>query len=257
MIEKRSSSIHLKVIKATDIIQLAKLFNEIHKELLNNRDNDIKNKIISEYTSKPNISFHLKSDDGIEYSSDNLELFQEDGVIYNRVFIELGFRVSYFGLNYEARMSLSSNKYSNSYFEVEGRDNTWVVSTFQRLQECVSLWEHQESKIKRYGWPISIILTLMTGWFVGSIVFFVLNRFFDELGPSVYYSCTIGGFLVLFSYLPDKLAGSFAELWPDIEIVPNPEHKRILQRKRRNLSWIFSIIIIPFIISIIVALIMR
>lgn len=257
MIEKRSSSIHNKAIKPTDIVQLAKVFSTIYEELLSKHNKDVKNKIISEYASKPRVSFHLESDDGIEYSTDNLELFQQDGVIYNRVFTELGFRVDYFELSYEARMSLSCNKYSSSYFEVEGSDSNWVASTFQKLRDCVSLWEHQDSKIKRYRWPLSIALSVMVGWFLGTIVFFILNYYIHDLKPSIFYVCTITGSWFLGSILSWPLADHFAGLWPDIEIVPGPEHRRILQMKRHRLTWLFSVIIIPFLISLIVALIIQ
>lgn len=251
MIEKRSSSIHEKVIKPVDIINLAKLFDEIHKELMDKYNNDVKNKIISDYSSKPNISFHLQSDDGVEYSSDNLELFQKDGVIYNRAFIHLGFRVSYYELNFEARISLSERLCD---FEVEGSDVNWVRSTFQRLQECASLWEHQESAFKRWRWPISIILILMADW----VLIYVVVKISSLFSESVSFPAVITLVVLIVSVIcVFNLAEYFYKLWPDVEIVPEPEHKRVLQKKRSQIKWIFSVIIIPFIITLIVALALR
>lgn len=254
MIEKRASPIKLKVIKPADIVHVARLFFTIYEELLVKHQEKTKEKGTF-IGAHPEISFHISTNDGIEYSSDSLELFQPDGIVFDKIVSGFSFDVRYYLMNIDVSLSISSGKYPRGEIEVKGNDSNWVALTFQKLNDLITPWENQDTKIKRYRWPISVLLLVMSGWIVGTITFFIVNSFVTNMKPNsifIFIMISCWAFLGIFVFfLPDY----FDSLFPNIEIVPGQEHMRTLSKKRSYLKYIFTAVIIPFIIAFITSLI--
>lgn len=258
MLEKREYTIKSKVVKISDLRNSAHIFFEIFNKLSNKHDEDIKKKVISEYSREPAVKFTIQTNDNAEYSTDNLDLFNANGVLDTKVITRFTYVIGYYEKSADVTLSVADSRYI-SYrhtLTVQGSDTDWVSATFQKLQDCISTWESQESKIKKYRLPLSIITALMICWIFSSIVFYVITLFTHHLNNSVFYvvfAFSLGVSPTAIIYVESFLKN----LWPDIEFIPMPEHKRVLTKKRARLGWFFSIVVVPFLITLIVDLLFR
>jgi hypothetical protein len=262
MLEKRVYRIRNRVIKAADIRNASTVFIDIYKKLLKKHNEDIQSKAISQYTHQPSIKFSIDTNDNANYSSDNPdnpELFNANGILDTKVITGFTYYISYYQESLDVTLSLSDSRYGghSGTITVQGTDNDWVSATFQKLQDCITLWESQKSQIKRYRWFFSPILLLMTGWILGTIIYYLVLLFQPNLSDngSWLIPLLVGLWLAMSISLP--IGNYIDNLWPDIEFIPVPEQERVLTKKRAQLGWIFSVIVVPFVISIILELIFR
>lgn len=84
MIEIRNSSIQQKIIKPSNIVSIAQLFFAIYNELLQEHNEKTKEMGVNIGLS-PSVSFSISTSDSINYSTDNLDLFQSDGIVFQKV----------------------------------------------------------------------------------------------------------------------------------------------------------------------------
>jgi len=240
MIEKRVKAVNAKRIKASDIRALARIFQDEYSRLLQMHEEDINKGKKEKYVDKPKLNSDVTTKDGVEYSSDSMELFESGGILDNKVVTELSLRLSYALKEARIWVHIADSQLARyqSFIQIEGNDSTWVHGTFSKLTECVDSWEKQDAKLKRFRWPISFFAAIVAGFSVGWLFTIPLrgaeegSQSNDAIASIFVFISLITAMIVLF-FLPDYLN----KLWPDIEIVPVLEHERKLDKRRKYL-WI-------------------
>ncbi len=241
MNEKRFLNIQNKVLRPADLRKTASTFYEIYEGLLRRHHGDV-----DRTTLVPKVGFVFHTLDA-EYSSDDLDIVKADGILDDKVITAFTYHVSYFGPRLDLTLSLADTRFrswNTNSVQVSGNDNDWVNGTFQQLEDTISKWETQRPKIKKYRWPISIFLSVMILWILGTIFTYIYSLLVSDFDTSYYFTFPIlAMFLIVAPTM--TIAGYIADLWPNIEFVPGPEHERTLIIKRRRLAQLFTIIIIP------------
>lgn len=253
MIEKRTKIVNSKRIKANNIRTIARTVYDEYSRFLQDRQDKINKKEISKYSSEPEIAFEIAVKDDIEYSSNSMEVFENGGVLDSKVIEGFTFRFYYL---HKASIYININnpEYSSVHIiRVEGDDSTWVNGTFSKLSDVADSWERQNTVYKTFRWPISIILGILGGFFLGWLFTLPISQPLGNLNTSalkaaVFIPIFTIGFMVIMLLFENYIN----KLWPEIEIVPELEHERKLDKSRSRLKYIVSVIVIPFIISVIV-----
>jgi hypothetical protein len=253
MIEKRTKVINKKRIKADYIHAIAKILQDEYDEFLRHHKHAAgKRKTVMYLVGEPSIYFRVEVIDGIEYSSDSMELFADGNILNTKVITQFYFKLSYTPMHATVTVNISDSRYhAIHYVEVAGSDRTWVNGTFARLVEAIDSWEAQNNIYKILRWPISCFLGILGSYFIGWLLTLPLPKpdTTSEAGRLTIY---IFALIAIITFVPITFlfANYMDKLWPDIEIVPEPEHERKLDRSRNRLKYVVLAIVVPFLIAI-------
>lgn len=254
MIERRTKKINKRKIRANDIRMMAEIIRDEYTHFLKQHESEVLEGRLSEYDSGPKMSFKVITKDDVEYASDAMDLFKADGVLDRKVITGFSLNFFYTSITAGIHIAISDSRHTNrpSTIEVEGRDSTWVNGTFSKLSEAVDSWERQGSVWKDFRWPISVILGIFGGFTLGWLLTLPLEKASESSQATnttlaIFVCISFIAFWVILYLFESYLS----KLWPDIEIVPEPEHERKLDKKRGRFKYVMLGIVIPFLASVI------
>jgi hypothetical protein len=251
MLEKRSKAVTSRKVTANDLRELARLIQDEYARLREVHQEAINSGRITKYASGPRLRTRVMTKDTVEYSSDSMEPFEKGGILDTKVVTECSISLIYEAqqASVSARIVDSQSSPIKSLIEVEGNDRTWVSGTFSRLLDCANSWEKQGSVFKRYRWPISFFAALFIALSLGWLLTIPLRgtEKANDAVPGIFAIIFGAAGMPVFFFLADFLD----KLWPDIEIVPVPEHERRLDKRRKYLWGVISLILIPVVIAIV------
>jgi hypothetical protein len=164
------------------------------------------------------------------------------------------FHLKYYDKDKEIIVHLDDSLNTNniSYVKVRGDDSIWANGIFSKLVQSINTFEKQSSFARAFRWPLSVLLGILGAYpvaWLSTLFIPQTEKFRGSVFGLVYIAAlfTIGGLL----------ADYFSKLWPDIEIVPEPPHEKILFKRREQLKYVITVIIIPFIISAVVSFLIK
>jgi hypothetical protein len=260
----------MKIIKTgriRAIILTPEKVKEIAQQFYDEYERDIKQIGEKDYFS-PSLKFILRSEDGTQYEDKDMSMFLENGVLNIRKIVSVEMRYFYtrkddkdisIGLYHSV-----DPEYANR-ISVSGLDEKWVNGTFSGLQEILKNCERQKTFLANH---YVLVRLLFLACFVFSL--YVISGFlFDLIAKFITFSSaetlhlvrliSIG--VICLSGMPiwadqaSTLATKIGALYPDVELLVGPEHLQREARKRRRLLSLLSIVLIPTLISIVVALV--
>jgi len=201
-----------------------------------------------------NITITFKDDNKNRYAFDNIDFLSESiGILDNK---KINFaQVWYHGHGKDRRdinIELNHGKDGKIDGHISGHDELWVNGVHKSIEEIVSNWERQNQIPYKYWWLIAI----------GTITVILVPIYFLLIGLSssnkfLAYSFSLilwfvfSGIVILLFYLIPKIR----ELYPPIEFLIGPEHKKIEERRRKMIYAIVIILLIPLFISVIASII--
>jgi hypothetical protein len=251
--EKRVAKIKLRRFKAEDIKRLAKIIQLEYLNASTLHDEKIKNGSIPKRTPEPRIVFKVTTIEDFEYTLEPFEFENVEQILNTKIIKTFSLSFASFENNSNIEVAVTDSQYGNTprTIQVEGTDSTWVNGMFNRLVESINLCEKQ-SIIPKFRWPIAFVMTILGAYGLGWLITIPLPKL-TAAGKPNDLTQSIFAFIYLISFfvfLP--LLGIYLKkLWPDIEIVPLLTHERKLEKWRKSLYFVATIIIIPFIISIV------
>jgi hypothetical protein len=252
----RHFNISGRIITEKDIARIIGIINEEYHSL------ESKSKHISKM-------FKGCTEDGIVFESDNSTEFLSAELIQTKRTISFDSSLIDYNNDLSIYISIShgDSGYRNS-ISISGVDSNWVNSIFIRLQESIEASSPQDPFIFKYKTIIKIgsafgigrlyfflidnVLSFMIKkpstnppiWVVGMQNFFSTHPF---LHFALYYlfCFSIGWFPVLLLMMKAK------ELWPSVEFQIGPNYTLVEKQRRNILYLIFTLGILPLLISII------
>jgi hypothetical protein len=239
MYERRVHEIKSKIFKPDDIRRIAKLFEVIAIEFVGK---------ISEKDRMCDLSFSIESVDDATYSSNSIEIFQQEGLIDTKNIkrIHMSFQSYKPRATVEIHICDSRYGFGNS-IEVSGLDSTWVSGIYSKLLDSLNSCQLQNSLGTKYKWPLSILSTILIGLSFVGIANLILN-FTSESGIKISYWVAFSalGLSVIMSVPIEKM-------WPNVEIISGNNK---LQASSM-IKGIFYVILVPLIVAIIANLVSK
>jgi hypothetical protein len=251
MIETRTLRIQNKRINTTDVKRVSEVILQEYLKLSQNHTRRVENNELAKYHRMPEASFSITTKDGVNYTAP-LEKLADSDILDSKVVTDIHFKLYYYIEDIDLRVHISDSLSSgyHSFVEVQGSDSLWCRGIFDRLKEIISSFEAQSALFRSFRWPISVIFGLFVGYTLSWIVTLLIQQP-NELRSVVISFVSVGGFMTTVFLFEDYLS----KLWPAVELVPALEHERILEKRRRRLTWVITVIVVPFLIAIVVSLI--
>ncbi|THU32546.1 hypothetical protein FAM09_27540 [Niastella caeni] len=235
--EKRKLIFNGRIITPTIIRQLAKLFEEESF-----KPSDDFEKVITTIYS-------IDADDNSSYESQSTQIFESGEMIEKKVVTRINMRLNTFDNSKNIELQLSDSLKDDSttnFILVSGEDTIWVNGITAKFNEVLNQSQKQVKAISftEYCAFLAIII-------FNIIYFRLFYSSFEKMHSDFYKLIFIVGIPIVsmigFSNLGDYLKG----LWPSVELQTGPGYLQIPMLKRKKLSWILSVIIIPLLLGFI------
>lgn len=224
----------------------------------------------SQKNHRSSIELTLNCSDGTSYESDNSDLLN-DGDIIDLKKTESA-SIDYLDHETKKRVSItlrhgaSSNLFFGSKLTVSGEERNWVAGTFDSLSTVINAARPQDFWLIKHKTIMLNLGAIGIGIAVYALLDFLLLRHMQFTKEPSENVLAIRNFLkenkiilILLQISSFWLQGIFAsifirdwviKLWPSVEFDFGPEHERIEKMKRQRLGLFLTIIIIPFVISL-------
>lgn len=264
-IENRTYTIENKVFEPNHIKNLARLFQEEYNSSTTGK---------SEYSIKERnigLNFHLKCIEPISFESDSEELFKDNSKAYTKRIktIEMHFKegnekriklVIQHGDDYDKTTKTYNN---TSYLEVSGKNEMWVNGMLSKLMDYLQSVPTQKRGILNYDQIMFYGLCLLGGYL--TIIGISLNMCRNDANYYLKDLLKTDGLLVvsimiiILSLFPGVLFAIPIHNWierikhnvfPSIELLLGPEHLLVSKIKKRRIIYVWTVIVLPIIISI-------
>ena len=176
-------------------------------------------------------------------------------------------------------IELSQNEYDwSNTFLIEGSDESWVNNHNIKIHDYINSWKPQNKWFSKYKSVLFHFISLNIGLFSIRTLIYLMN----SLGYKPEDTKESEGFL---GFLMDKMLASFPSskylllgliswafgmwilimfwgsivryfdrLWPSIEFDFGPDHKRYPKNKRKAISVVVSLVVIPIILQLLYSL---
>ncbi len=251
MREEFSFIIRDKVIGAEDIRKLASLFDGMIAEY-----------VLQWYAGSNAPQRHLRvyyaieAVDGSKYAADSVDIFQAQGVLDSKAIRNVNMTFHDWDRDSDASVVLadSGSSGADSSIGVGGSDGMWVNATFRRLTECAISWEPQNPVIRRFRWWIGVPVVWATSWVCIAAAIAITNALGIGSLPSPLAlevaSISFLPVLAAFFWGPIFIDG----LWPKVEVVPVPQHLQRRQKRRGQIKWVLSAIVLAFVVGFLASL---
>ncbi len=252
MHEERLHNIVNKVITADDVRLLAKTIQSLVNEYIKDKYRGAKRKSLNY-----RLSYSIETIDDSKYSADNIDIFSDKGILDRKIVkrVKMNFYDYHDRAGITVELADSSLSYLSNTVEVEGNDSTWVNGVFHKLVDSVNAWKEQYQSIKRLRWLIALPTVWMITYTV-IVVVVLLVRLFSKNSSILIFSPYLI-FILASSGFAWFISDYLESLWPSIEIVPTQQQKQNLQNKRARIKYICSAVVLPFVITLIIALIVK
>jgi hypothetical protein len=229
LIETRRIDIKNKVVKISDIRQLATLFYEVSIDYIESQY-----KKIPENKRDYSIDFSVKTSGQTEYSSSSLDIFKLGGILDTKRPIELAMTFHDYKKDADISVELADTQlsYSRNTISVEGSDSTWVNGISNRLSDCLDSWENQKTAVKKYKWLIAIPLTWLFIWTIIAIIINLINFFSHKIIISVFSPYLLWVFSIgSFSWF---IADYIEKLWPKLRLFQSQSMNRNFKKREEE-----------------------
>ncbi|PKL69178.1 MAG: hypothetical protein CVV30_06265 [Methanomicrobiales archaeon HGW-Methanomicrobiales-1] len=241
-----------------DYLKILGLYNEAKNAYDLAKEKYLKNEIkkdeldqISYPADKPRISFETIWENN-SVNGSNIDIIEGDNLLNKKI---TSIEITYTRIN-NGRIHVKLHhhidcSYNNNYVAVSGSDEVWVNGIFNQINELIDNWQNQDTwiyKNKRFFELFSgLIIGVSSAYILTSLIYFFWpgKNFLLSFGILSF----IGLYMSLFIVWP--LVSYIEKLYPCIEFFMGPEHAQIEKIKREKIIFIFTIILIPFIISFI------
>lgn len=278
--ETRTLKIADKVIKAQDI---RRLFNDLESEFIrldqltekeldeellkekyskySDQEKQERKQLLKEYIYK---RLKIKASDGSLYEGNSKDILSEGGILDTKRIESIQF--DFIDNNHKTSISINirHSKYDlYNEVSVQGVDSLWVNGIIQKIENFLETIETQLTWSRRYFLPISILFAICIGTVLNAIliqglILWTKNTVPDPNSPKISMSTAriifFGLMTGLSTYPALSLAEKLKELWPTVELQTGPDFGQIEKRKRKTVWLIFSLIILPAAMTIILDL---
>lgn len=269
IIENRTRTIRNKIFASTHILQLAHLFQLEYDNTLSNITSNL------ETENLPILNFHLKCFESISFESDSDDIFKSGSKIYTKSIktIEMTFTygderriklVIQQGDSYASTGKYTKTLINNSYLEISGKNEFWVNGMLSKLLDYLQSVPEQKRGILDHMGMILLSLVIIVTYLVIMLIslnmcrndpnYFVKDFYLREGFPITILIILLLALpsllfiaLPILSYIDDVKQSAF----PSVELQVGPEHMLIAKLKKKKLTFIWSTIILPVILSII------
>lgn len=210
-------------------------------------------------------TFAATTSDGLKYSSETPELFENDGELDTKQIdsISIEFRDQTSDASIDIELSQHGSRYDfGNKVRIRGTNSTWVSGISDKLRVAVAEFKKQDGWPRVYSPWLGLISAYSFGRAITRVTDFVLTHLIHivvkipllDIVPGhewfwrvVYFVCivTIGG------PFANKLLGYLMELWPPVEFRMGREWMQVLPQRKRRLAWFFTGVILPLLVSVI------
>lgn len=201
--------------------------------------------------------------DTVVYSSQNMSLFEDGSPIKLKRVTSL--RMSFYNYDQKSQIEISlihGDSWRGSEVTISGIDSDWVNGCLTRLQEIFESFQPQNIFVSKFKNYIRLVIALGSG-----ALFFWVYRQIVPPNPSpeppphlieMLLATTSGKYA--FKYFAYACMGFFpgmffyeklAKCWPPVELQVGPEHSQIEAQRRKWISAVLLIGVVPFCINII------
>lgn len=223
-------------------------------------------KIKSEYdgsqSSHKSLEIQINCSDGVSYSSESDDLIQDGDVIDNKKCSQISIDYHDYSQNRRISLSLSHGEKHGNSLLVKG-DKNWTAGTFDTLNEVIESTKPQDHWLVKHKTLFLLVVAIALGYYFSRLIDF-LPTSNEESSASV---VGIRDFLhknpiilnlvkILLFWLSGIIPAMWLrdwtlKLWPHVEFDFGPEHKKVEKNRRQRLGLVFSIIILPLLLSFI------
>ncbi|HKC67229.1 MAG TPA: hypothetical protein VKG26_03305 [Bacteroidia bacterium] len=261
--ENRVHVISLKIFEAVHIKSIAKIFQQEYNIAIKNKNHlKIKDENIS-------LNFYIKCFEPVSFQSESDAIFSDNSKIYTKRIhsIEMTFKQ---GDEKNIRIVLQHGesegieKDGNSYLEVSGKNEIWVNGTLGKLEDYLKSVPEQTRGILNYD-NLLFFGSCAIGGYLTTIVI-SLDSCRDDANYCLKNLYKTDGILWLIfllgilSFIPGIFLGVFIDsqvkkiknnAYPSIELLIGPEHLLVSKKKKKQLNFLWTMITLPFIVSIV------
>ncbi len=222
-------------------------------------------RILSDAASElgtPRMSFTVLAFDASEYEGSSISLFQEGGLLETKQIRNIGMYMTNQAMDAEVRVKIvhETTDYGESEVRVSGYDSTWVNGVMARLEDAINGWQEQASWPRRFRWLFVILGAFGIGYIYGFALNLILEHFIhiqpirprpawvESLQPVIPFISLIINFM--FGIWPSLLlTNRLPALWPRVELCTGKEYARVASTRRRYAWAVFSLIMLPLLLS--------
>ncbi|MFN8334462.1 MAG: hypothetical protein U0U09_04990 [Cyclobacteriaceae bacterium] len=281
IIETRTLRISSRIIRSHEI---RRLFTDIENEI-NRLDGitdeeieriladekykkyDVKEKEREKRLLKKWISKRLKvkAIDNSVYEGHSNEILANGGILDSKQVISIDFDFTDSNHNLSIAISLhhSSSDLRNEV-RVQGADSIWVNGIIKKIEIFLDSLEPQSTWARKYSFLLTlffgICISIVASEILINIIFFLGRDFpLDPTSPKLSVRTARGIIFIMMlglsTYPAMTLTDKIKELWPLVELQTGQDYNQAERQKRRNVWLIFSLVILPTILTILTELI--
>ena len=198
---------------------------------------------------KHTLYFSVDANDGCSYESISVTIFKEGGVIKTKSIkqIKMHLVTEDYSKNLEIYFTQGlKDQTVDNYALVSGDDPNWVTGALDRINELVNTIEPQP-RIQRVVSIANLIV-----WAAALVTYYrVFWKDAEGLKNETLSLILTLGVVVGIFWCYYAMGGFFERLLPVVELQTGPEHLQLPKAKRRKVIAVFSLIVIPIIITLV------
>jgi hypothetical protein len=213
-------------------------------------------------------SFVVHAVDDSQYDSGTPEIFADGAILDKKQVHAIEMSFSDYSANSRISINLAQEAHlsGRSRIEVSGADSTWVNGNMRLMEDAVETWEHQAVWPRNFRWAIQILAAFGIGRVFQLIEWFILAHFVPvkPISPRPQWADALrplvpildwGGAFLLGIWPAILLTQKLMKLWPSVELRMGREWAQVTRRRRQYLWLVFTIGIVPILLSILYDLI--
>jgi len=252
MLERRYFSIRKKRVTPENLERIIAFAQEEHKHLLSKHQDLIKNDKYPSLVRGPIIKLEIKTQDNVDYIFNSSNITTSINLLQLKVIKGFSLYLDYNDYTIDIEIEHSNSSFNSSHVTIQSTDSLWVIGTFSQLKEIIDSFENQWTFLRITKFPLSILLGFLSS--LGVILIFA--QIVPKSADNVVYNDNRNFIITIIFTVVTVAVASFLndyieKVWPEVEIIPGPEHERKIQKQRKYLWVIISLLILPLIINII------
>lgn len=281
IIETRTLKISNRIIKSQDIRRLfTDLENEINRldgitndeiermlsdekyKTYDQKEKEREKRLLKKWISK---KLKIKAVDNSVYEGHSNEILANGGILDSKQISSIDFDFTDSNHNLSIAISLHHSN-SNLWNEVrvQGTDSIWVNGIIQKIENFLDSLEPQSTWARRYSPFLTMFFDICISIVASTVllkIILLLGKYFpsDPNSPklsintarAMIFIMMLGMSLYPASTLTDKIKG----LWPIVELQTGQDHNQTEKQKRKSVWLIFTLVILPTILTILTELV--
>ncbi|RJR30786.1 hypothetical protein C4569_03870 [Candidatus Parcubacteria bacterium] len=260
MKETRKKSFQNVIMNKENLKTIFEYVKSQYMDSLSNKDNEL-------YLT---FSIQINCIDGSSYETTTDDIFNTGDILDLKKCESVYFHFSNLKAYKKIDISIIQNNSEQNRFIVVGADRNWVSGTFNRLNEIFESFPRHESVLFKYKNGFFYLATISFSLLYIPIFFLILSG--ASLNPNDVIIFTAenkqmiytGAFLILlmilvlgFSTASMIFEPFYRRYFPSIEFDFGPEYTKLEKRRRKLLKIVISSLILPIVIDLILAFIVK